>query len=132
MARIKNIEAFCGFCNTTTKMELSGIATLSTDGRKWAKCKKCKQTTIVQIDDTPKSRKKPSDEEFSLENATKYSPQSSYTIGDNIYHERWDDFGVVLAKEKLSNGTNSILVKFQKSGPKKLIETITLTPMEAR
>jgi len=52
---------------------------------------------------------------------------SSFEIGESIYHENWDDFGRVVSKETLSNGKRSISVEFQKSGLKKLIESLNNT-----
>ncbi len=52
MARIKNVEAFCSVCNTMRKMELAGEVSQveGEQGKKrWAKCKKCKQTMIIDL-----------------------------------------------------------------------------------
>ena len=51
-----------------------------------------------------------------------YSPANAYEVGQTIFHENWDDFGKVVAKEILSNGQKSISVEFQKLGNKKLVE----------
>jgi len=123
MARIKNIEGFCTFCNSVTKMELSGDSTLGKDDiRKWAKCKKCKQMMLVEYEIKEKAPKEKPENEDS-EKLKVYSPKISYTVGETIYHESWDDVGVVISKDIMSNGKNSILVKFSKSGQKQLIET---------
>ena len=55
---------------------------------------------------------------------TTYSPVKTFELGETIYHQNWDDFGKVITKETLSNGQNSITVEFQKSGSKKLIESL--------
>jgi hypothetical protein len=55
---------------------------------------------------------------------TTYEPTKSFNIGDSIYHKNWDDFGKVVSKEIMSNGQKAISVEFQKSGPKKLIESV--------
>jgi hypothetical protein len=123
MARIKNIEGFCSFCNATTKMELSGDSNLGKDDtRKWAKCKKCKQMVLVEFEVKDKASKETIENEQN-EKLKVYSPKASFLVGDAIYHQGWDDTGVVLSKELLSNGVSSILVKFSKSGQKQLIET---------
>ncbi len=125
MAKIKNIEAFCGFCNSVTKMELNSDSVPNADNKRWAKCKKCKQMrSIVYIEPEKKSRKKQVEESLDFEKAIKYSPMNSYSVGSIIFHESWDDFGTVQSKEVLSNGRGSITVKFLKSGQKKLLETI--------
>ena len=55
---------------------------------------------------------------------TTYAPTKTYELGETIYHQNWDDFGKVITKETLSNGRNSISVEFQKSGLKKLLESL--------
>lgn len=124
MARIKNIEAFCNFCGSVTKMELAGEVTSGgEESNRWAKCKKCKQTMMINLEEAL-NLKKPSLEGIENSEVTEYTPQKTYSIGEAIYHKNWDDFGKVIAKEVLSNGRSSIAVEFQKSGSKKLIETL--------
>jgi hypothetical protein len=126
MARIKNIEAFCSICNTVTKMELAGEASVSEpENKRWAKCKKCKQTMIINVAEDIKVSK-PSLEGIENENCTVYAPSKSFTVGESIYHENWNDFGKVVSKEVLSNGQSSIAVEFQKSGLRKLIESLNI------
>ena len=124
MARIKNIEAFCSSCNAMRKMELTGdVAGEGNENKKWAKCKKCKQTMIIDIESDVKE-KKYSLEGIENQECTTYSPMKKYELGETIYHQGWDDFGKVVTKETLSNGQNSITVEFQKSGFKKLVESL--------
>ena len=124
MARLKNVEAFCSVCNTLTKMELAGdVVNTDEENKRWAKCKKCKQTMIIDLVEDVKATKV-SLEGIEEEECTSYSPKKTYSIGDTIFHEGWNDFGKVLSKEIMSNGHNSISVDFQKSGLKKLIESI--------
>ncbi len=126
MARIKNIEAFCSICNTVTKMELAGEASVNEpENKRWAKCKKCKQTMIINVAEDIKVSK-PSLEGIENENCTVYSPSKSFSVGESIYHENWNDFGKVVSKEVLSNGQSSIAVEFQKSGLRKLIESFNI------
>ena len=126
MARVKNVEAFCGICNTVRKMELLGEVSLgeNSENKRWAKCKKCKQTMIIDLTEDVKETK-PSLEGIENEDCTVYAPTKSYAVGESIYHQNWDDFGKVVGKEVLSNGQSSITVEFQKSGNKKLIESIS-------
>ena len=126
MARIKNIEGFCTVCGTVTKMELgSAVSGLNTENKRWAKCKKCKQMVMVELAVDTKEGKA-SLEGIETGDCTVYSPGKSFQVGESIYHQNWDDFGRVVSKELLSNGRSSILVEFQKSGQKKLIESLTL------
>jgi hypothetical protein len=126
MARIKNVEAFCSICNTVTKMELAGeVSGTEPENKRWAKCKKCKQTMIINVAEDIKVSK-PSLEGIENENCTVYSPAKSFSVGESIYHENWNDFGKVVSKEVLSNGKSSIAVEFQKSGLRKLIESFNI------
>jgi hypothetical protein len=126
MARVKNIEAFCSFCNTITKMELAKeVSVTEENNKRWAKCKKCKQTMMIDLTVDVKENK-PSLEGIENEDCTVYSPKKSYSVGESIYHENWDDFGKVVSKELTSNGQKSIAVEFQKNGYKKLIESLSL------
>jgi hypothetical protein len=122
MVRVKNIEAYCSFCNTITKMELAGDVS-DQENKRWAKCKKCKHTIIVDPSSSIKELK-PSLEGIENESFTTYSPKKTFSVGDSIYHENWDDYGKVVSKEILSNGRHSIAVEFQKSGLKRLIESL--------
>jgi hypothetical protein len=124
MARIKNIEEFCPNCGVVTKMELAGeVSGADAEGKRWAKCKKCKQKMIINYSDAVKEPKFTS-EGIEKEDATTYSPKKTFTVGESIYHENFDDFGRVINKQILSSGKSSIGVEFEKSGFKKLIESL--------
>lgn len=126
MARLKNIEAFCSSCNTIRKMEITGEVTGDENvNKRWAKCKKCKQTMVIDLE-LNSSINKVSLEGIENSDCTTYSPTKTFELGDTIYHQGWDDFGKVVTKETLSNGRNSISVEFQKSGLKKLIESLNI------
>ncbi len=124
VARLKNIDAFCSSCNSVQKMEITGeLNGEDMVDKRWAKCKKCKQSMVidlkVDVDSVDTSM-----EGIEAKDCTVYSPTKSYVLGEPIYHKNWDDFGKVVSKEILSNGKKSIAVEFQKSGLKKLIESL--------
>ncbi len=121
MAKIKNVEAFCKFCGSVRKMELTGEIA-GDENKKWAKCKKCKQTMVISVSEDVVVQKV-SLEGIENEDCTTYNPNKTFEIGENIFHENWNDFGKVIGKEVLSNGQKSISVEFQKSGNKKLVES---------
>jgi hypothetical protein len=122
MARLKNVEAYCSFCGSLRKMELAGEVAGS-ENKRWAKCKKCKQTMVIDLIDDVKATKI-SLEGIENEDCAVYAPDKSFEVGQSIYHQNWDDFGKVVSKHILSNGQKSIEVEFQKSGHKKLIESL--------
>jgi hypothetical protein len=121
MAKVKNVEAFCSICNGVRKMELTGEVA-GDENKRWAKCKKCKQTMIISMSEDVVVQKV-SLEGIENEKCKTYSPSQSFEIGETIFHENWNDFGKVVSKEILSNGQKSISVEFQNSGNKKLVES---------
>jgi hypothetical protein len=107
-------------------MEITGeLSGEENANKRWAKCKKCKQTMIINLD-TNAGTIKVQLEGIENSECTTYSPTKTFEIGESIYHQNWDDFGKVVAKETLSNGRDSISVEFQKSGLKKLIESLNI------
>lgn len=128
MARVKNVEAFCNFCNTITKMEISGEGSLGEDeNKRWAKCRKCKHKMLIDLK-TEVVEKKVSLEGIENEECVTYSPNKTFDVGQSIYHQGWDDFGKIVSKKILSDGKSSINVEFQKSGSKNLIESFNQQP----
>lgn len=124
MIKSKNVEAYCNYCKAVTKMEIKGDSSTDSESTKrWAKCKKCKQTLNIDLMNIEKSVK-PKASLYDGEKSVTYSPSLSYSVGDSIFHETWNDVGVVVSKEFTSNGRGSILVEFQNLGKKKLLETI--------
>ena len=106
-------------------MELANeVQVVEESNKRWAKCKKCKQTMMIDLVEDVKDNK-PSLDGIENEDCTVYSPQKSFSIGESIYHENWDDFGKVVSKNVTSNGQKSIAVEFQKNGFKKLIESLS-------
>jgi len=99
MARVKNVEAFCNFCNSVTKMEISGEAAPGEDeNKRWAKCKKCKHKMFIDMKSEVKD-KKVSLDGIENEECVTYSPDKTYDVGQSIYHQSWDDFGKIVAKK---------------------------------
>lgn len=123
MAKSKYVDAYCNFCAAETKFEIVGESGPTFDDAKfWAKCKKCKQTMLLDSQQLEKESK-PKVDEIRSDKSETYSPKKSFEIGESIFHESWNDFGIVLSKKVLSNGKSSILVEFQNNGKKKLLET---------
>lgn len=121
MAKVKNVEAYCSFCGAIRKMELTGDVA-GEENKRWAKCKKCKHSMIINTAEDIVVHKVSLDG-IENESCESYSPAKTYQVGQTIFHEGWNDFGKIVAKEVLSNGQKSISVEFQKSGNKKLVES---------
>jgi hypothetical protein len=54
--------------------------------------------------------------------AREYLPQNHYVIGETIVHKKFKETGLIVGKDKGS--PTRILIKFEKSGLKKLVEDI--------
>ena len=120
MAKSKFKEVNCSYCKKVTKMI---ILKEPEDNKGWFQCTKCKHSFCVDLNigEEDKREERPAIK-LDKENSTVYSPFKEYSIGESIFHTEWDDFGKIEHKKKLSNGQSAIMVKFDKSGPKNLIE----------
>ncbi len=128
MARTKNVEAFCSICGAVKKFEITGeYSDKENETKKWAKCKTCKQTQVIDLQEIVHSTK-PVLDDLETRESKNYSPSETYLVGDVIYHKVWDDYGIVVNKLFMSDGQSSISVEFKKSGNKKLIESLKKQP----
>lgn len=129
MARAKQskyitLSNLCELCVTPIKFELVGDATGQEEGKRWAKCSKCHHTMMIDMMVIEGERRATKEVNVSVEDCIPYSPKSVYTIGDAIYHKKWDDVGTVVSKELTSNGSQAIVVAFSKIGEKRLVENL--------
>lgn len=127
MAKTKYMMHECAYCRKTTKMELVGE--MQSEGsqepaqKAWYRCARCKHTALVERQVSTTSRKgEPA--KIERESCTTYSRKQVYKVGQAIYHSEWDDVGKVTAKQKTSDGTQSITVSFEKLGERRLIENM--------
>ncbi len=124
--RAKYITLYSPFLMKETKHELIGEPIETENGRhQWARCTRSHHSQLVNLDaieaETDKSK---AVVHISRDEAKKYSPKDEYQIGDVIFHQVWDDVGIVRSKEVMSNGGNAIIVQFEKGAEKKLIENL--------
>lgn len=110
-----------------TKHELIGEPIETDEGRhQWARCTKSRHSQLINLDAIEAERDKAKAVvHISREDAKKYSPKDEYKIGDVIFHQVWDDVGIVRAKEVTSDGGQSIIVQFEKNNEKRLIENFS-------
>lgn len=87
----------------------------------WVRCTKCHNTMLVNLA-ALMSEKPKAHTMLSAAECTSYTPSRIYAIGEAIFHKDWDDVGTVMGKEVTASGRNAILVHFDKSGEKKLLE----------
>lgn len=124
--KAKYVKLFSPFLMKETKHELIGEPMESGEGRRqWARCTLSRHSQLVDLDVLEaKSDKTAAIVQVSKEDSKIYNPSDVYAVGDVIYHQKWDDLGVVLSKEIISNGGFAIIVQFEKQKEKKLIENL--------
>ena len=120
MARTKYSERFCSYCNKSTKMELGGEMA-GMENRAWFRCTRCHHTTLIVLKTQSELT---ADLTLDATTATTYSPLQSFKVGEAIFHTGWNDVGKVLQKTKTSDGSQAILVSFEKQGQRRLIENL--------
>jgi len=125
--RAKYITIYSPFLMKETKHELIGEPIETEQGHlQWARCTKSRHSQLINLDRIQiEQDKAQAIEHFSKDQSKKYDPRTEYKQGDVIFHEVWDDIGVVRSKEVLSSGKNAIVVEFMKNGEKKLIEQLS-------
>jgi hypothetical protein len=127
MAKTKFILHDCAYCHKQTKMELVGEMQLEgqpADQHKvWYRCTRCKHSALITLNDT-KREKNGSSVKVDRSHSLEYAKEKVYSIGQTIYHSEWDDYGTVLAKQRMSNGIQAITVAFEKLGERRLVENV--------
>ena len=116
MARSKYTDRFCGYCNRDTKMEIVGTMD-GIQGKTWYRCTRCHHTSLLEDSQDNIKKLDPS-------TATPYTPWQSFQIGEAIFHQEWNDVGKVMSKMKTSDGSNAIIVSFERLGSRRLIENL--------
>ncbi len=117
----QTIEVYCRFCKRIQPAQLDrSIAangkTVSRESSFEYFCTKCKRSfcftgtdLAANVEETPPPAE-----------TRDYSPRMHYLIGDIVYHKKFKEAGPVVNKE--SGSPSCILVNFEKSGMKKLVE----------
>ncbi len=127
MAKTKYITYECAYCRKTTTMELVGEmqseGSQDTPQKVWYRCTRCKHSALIEKQSLQQSKKGDASKIDKADCVT-YSRELVYKVGQAIYHSEWDDVGKVTAKQKTSDGTQSITVNFEKIGERRLIENM--------
>ncbi|MBL7999371.1 MAG: hypothetical protein JNL32_12115 [Candidatus Kapabacteria bacterium] len=125
--KAKYIVLYSPFLMRETKHELIGEPMETENGKQqWARCTVSHHSQLINLDALQAQQERISTAaiRISREDSKQYSPKSEYQIGDVIYHKVWDDVGIVRSKEVMTNGGNAIVVLFEKSKEKRLIEKL--------
>jgi hypothetical protein len=105
-------------------MEIIGAQESQPD-RTWYRCTRCRHASLI---DLAALRKTQEDGKRKLErdNCIEYHPENSYAVGQAIRHIDWDDMGKIVSKMRTSDGTQAIVVSFEKLGERRLLENVTV------
>src|SRR5258706_314049 len=122
MARSKYTAQFCSYCNKSTRMEIIGEMQEGQE-KSWYKCTRCHHMTLIDLKLQEAGRQS---SKLDRTSATVYSPQSKFKVGESIFHNEWNDLGRVTGKTRTSDGSEAILVTFEKQGQRRLIENFKL------
>lgn len=125
MARTKYSMHFCVYCNKDAKMEMMNEAHGSAD-KLWLRCSRCHHMSMMDAPGKAAAGKGKGD----ANTATPYNPKESFEVGQSIFHAEWDDVGKVLSKMKTSDGCHAIVVSFEKTGQRRLIEKLKAETLE--
>ncbi|MFI5251994.1 MAG: hypothetical protein ACHQQQ_06120 [Bacteroidota bacterium] len=120
MTRSKYSERRCNHCNKVTKMEAVGSAQVGQE-KMWFRCTRCRHMSLMSAVPDGETNGNGAD----MQNATPYTPDRSFRVGEFIFHAEWNDFGKVLSKAHTSDGSQAIVVNFEKQGQRTLIESLT-------
>jgi hypothetical protein len=118
------LTGMCETCITPTKFQLVGEVAGVEEEKRWARCTKCHHTMMLDMEIIENEQNPPKETTVPVEDCIDYSPMENYAVGDAIYHKEWDDIGTVVSKELTSNGSQAIVVSFNKVGEKRLIENV--------
>ena len=120
---VEELDAYCRFCDKITAIQLD--RSIAENGRTVDRkstfeylCSKCFKTFCFSGTDLIEQLK--ADDEKPQPHD--YSPQDHFLIGETIFHKKWEDLGIVIGKDKGS--PSRILVNFEKSGLKRLVEDL--------
>ena len=122
MARSKSIMHHCGHCNRETKMEMVGSVEENPE-RMWYRCTRCRHASLLDVAAWKKSQED-AKKKVEKSECMEYRPTLTYSVGQAIFHSALDDMGRIVSKERTSDGAHAIVVSFEKSGERRLLESV--------
>ena len=132
MAKSKFLMHDCAYCHKPTKMELVGEMQMDAQGgdsqKVWYRCTRCKHSALLAKDELLR-QKNGSSVKVDRDSFEQYAKEKMYSVGQTIYHTEWDDYGKVMAKQRMSNGIQAITVAFEKLGERRLVVNIAPEPV---
>jgi hypothetical protein len=117
MSKLKATEQHCSYCAKTTKMTFIGEMA-GESNKYWYRCSRCHHLSLLNI--VAKKAEASADEKGLA--TVIYNPETTYSIGERIFHNELNDAGKITKKIKTSDGSSAIMVNFEKLGERKLLE----------
>ena len=120
------IRQHCSVCKADFDMDI--IKQGSTEDVLWLKCPGCQGfLPYMPKEDLDAADEKPEEqsvaiEDLDVEHAKEYSDVEEYEIGEVIHHRSWNDFGKIVAKDRLPGNRRTIWVQFIRQGRVQLLE----------
>jgi hypothetical protein len=122
------IRQHCSVCKTDFDMDI--IKQGSTEDVLWLKCPGCQgflpympKEDLDDADSVP-AEQTVAIEDLDVEHAREYSEDGEYQIGEVIHHRSWNDFGKIVAKDRLPGNRRTIWVQFIRQGRVQLLEGV--------
>jgi len=123
-----SIRQHCSVCKADFDMDV--IKQGSTEDVLWLKCPGCQGfLPYMPKEDLADVERVPDEQKFALEDldvehAKEYDEALEYHIGEVLHHRSWNDFGKVVAKDKLPGNRRTIWVQFIRQGRVQLLEGV--------
>jgi hypothetical protein len=122
------IHQHCSVCKADFDMDI--IKQGSTEDVLWLKCPGCQgflpympKEDVDGADSVPEEESV-AIEDLDVESAKEYAESDEYQIGEVIHHRSWNDFGKVVAKDRLPGNRRTIWVQFIRQGRVQLLEGV--------
>ncbi|MBD3321550.1 MAG: hypothetical protein GF350_10700 [Chitinivibrionales bacterium] len=124
----EQIDMLCRFCKRVYPAQLE--RSIAENGRTIDKdstfeycCSKCMKTFCYYGKDLIEAPKNGNEEESEEKTENRsYSPKDHFLIGETIYHPQFEETGKIVGKD--TGATSRIIVQFEKSGIRRLVEDI--------
>lgn len=123
--RRKYFKGYCSNCGEIQR--LTRVGENDDEGFLWLKCNNCSGLHDYPVERVMKKGRVLTEEEYAkrekaMADVRDYSPDKTYWRGQEIRHPNLDEVGKVVDKQKTEGDHKIIIVDFEKSGTKKLIE----------
>ncbi len=125
----RTIRQHCSVCKSDFDMEI--IRQGAGEGVVWLKCPGCEGFLPYMPDESPaETEETKADaesvqlEDLDVSSAREYSDDQTYEVGEVIHHRSWNDYGKVVAKDRLPGNRRTIWVQFVRQGKVQLLEGV--------